>query len=464
MGADVLRSKVFYSSYVTHLRLKSFHPVGKGKILLANGMSVPVFPALEELQIKKEKGTELNTYQVLGLFAYTRKCKRLKKLSFIDCVLPLVFPVNSLSKRLLEIEVSWNPPKHGFRLDSTTGKWILSTNEATILETKGQHSLRLLCSSDVFLEGTDSRQLQMARILLLEIASSLKIPVSCVDLDNCSPRADGSGLNLILKSGLSLSILSSLQKLRITDNNRRLTNKELVDILHYSYRCTSLKELEFVSYDLSDTIRDRLILKSLEVREVKVWNDHLSFPYFRFLNLWTGEWEIQYYISLRLLHSKTVYIRGTDRNRLQRSTIRHLEVASTCNFPIFCVWLRYCSPRVDESGLNLILESGLSLSILSSLQKLRIYDGNRRLTNEEWEAILSYSSHCTSLKELRFVMYDLPDNIPVGSIPPSLNSRNVKVWNVSASSRRLDLQTGGWQACDYKGDLPGEEVRETYLC
>ncbi|XP_071820677.1 uncharacterized protein [Apostichopus japonicus] len=169
----------------------------------------------------------------------------------------------------------------------------------------------------------------------------------------------------------------------------------------------------------------------------------------------------QYQQSVKDLVSSNIFISSIDAKLLQRSTIQVLEVASAKQIPISCVVLNYCYPRVDESGLNLILESGLSLSILSSLQKLQICDYRRRLTNEEWAAILSYSSQCTSLKELKFVWYYLPDTIPVGSIPSSLKSRNVKVWNLIDSAydeyRRLNLQTGQWQACDEDGNLPGEE-------
>ncbi|XP_071831718.1 uncharacterized protein [Apostichopus japonicus] len=166
----------------------------------------------------------------------------------------------------------------------------------------------------------------------------------------------------------------------------------------------------------------------------------------------------QFRQSVKDLVSRDVEIFFYHAKLLQRSTIQVLEVASANQIPISRVDLDYCSPRVDESGLNLILESGLSLSILSSLQKLWITD-NRRLTNEELAAILSYSSQCTSLKELLFVEYDLPDTIPVGSIPSSLKSRYVKVWNtiVHGEYRRLNLQTGQWQACDNRGNLPGEE-------
>ncbi|XP_071820700.1 uncharacterized protein [Apostichopus japonicus] len=155
----------------------------------------------------------------------------------------------------------------------------------------------------------------------------------------------------------------------------------------------------------------------------------------------------QFQQSVKDLVSSDIIITSMEAKLLQRSTIQVLEVASAKQIPISCVYLYFCSPRVDESGLNLILQSGLSLSILSSLQKLLIFDNNRRLTNEELAAILSYSSQCTSLKELRFLGYDLPEAIPVGSIPSSLKSRNVKVWSVMITYvyRRLNLQTGHWQ-------------------
>ncbi|XP_071831575.1 uncharacterized protein [Apostichopus japonicus] len=163
--------------------------------------------------------------------------------------------------------------------------------------------------------------------------------------------------------------------------------------------------------------------------------------------------------SVKKLCSRRVDIQKSHSPLLQRSTTQLLQIASKNNIPISRVDLDYCSPRVDESGLNLILESGLSLSILSSLQDLNIADRNRRLTNEELTAILSYSSQCTSLKELWLAGYVLPDTIQVGSIPSSLKSRNVKVWNRPNENeyRRLNLQTGQWQACDEWGFLPGEK-------
>ncbi|XP_071850910.1 uncharacterized protein [Apostichopus japonicus] len=164
----------------------------------------------------------------------------------------------------------------------------------------------------------------------------------------------------------------------------------------------------------------------------------------------------QFLQSVKDLVSSPVSISKFDAILLQRSTIQVLKLASADQIPISWVNLFYCSPRVDESGLNLILQSGLSLSILSSLQKLVVGDSFGSLTNEELATILSYCSQCTSLKELMFIGYHQPDTIPVEIIPSSLKSRNVKVWNFSESIR-LNLQTGRWQTCDRDGNLPGEE-------
>ncbi|XP_071820309.1 NLR family CARD domain-containing protein 4-like [Apostichopus japonicus] len=154
--------------------------------------------------------------------------------------------------------------------------------------------------------------------------------------------------------------------------------------------------------------------------------------------------------TVRDLCSETVTLNGPgsyneeDSRLLQRSTIQLLEIAARYDIPISCVYLVECSPRVDKSGLNLVLQSGLSLSILRSLQKLWIGDDDRRLTNEELAAILSYSSQCTSLKELEFFGRELLDSVPIELIPSSLKSRNVKVYHYNRG-KRLNFQTGRWE-------------------
>ncbi|PIK37068.1 hypothetical protein BSL78_26096, partial [Apostichopus japonicus] len=164
--------KSYFPPDITILGLPSFSSADQHCIIMENENRVPVLSALEDLQIHTNKGEELIQDQVKGLFSFAEQCKRLKNLSFIDCLLPLSLPVDSLSQKLRIIQVSWTPTEHGFHLDSSRGKWVSNSKEATTLETKGQNSLRILCSSTVYLTKTSSKQLQRSTILLLEIASS----------------------------------------------------------------------------------------------------------------------------------------------------------------------------------------------------------------------------------------------------------------------------------------------------
>ncbi|PIK37071.1 hypothetical protein BSL78_26099 [Apostichopus japonicus] len=76
-----LGPKEYLTTDGTSLGLESFRSADKNNIILANGKSVPVLPALEELQIKTNKETQFNQDQVVGLLSYAVQCQRLKKLS-----------------------------------------------------------------------------------------------------------------------------------------------------------------------------------------------------------------------------------------------------------------------------------------------------------------------------------------------------------------------------------------------
>ncbi|PIK35619.1 hypothetical protein BSL78_27552, partial [Apostichopus japonicus] len=169
-----LGSKESFTSDLTSLGIASFSSADQNNITLENGKLVPVSSTLEELQIKTNNGKEFTQDQVIGLLLFSKQCKRLKKLSFIDCLLPLLVGSLSPFTKLRNIQVSWTPVEHGitFHLDSSRGKWVSNSKEATTLEAKDQNSLRLLCSSIVYLRRTDSKQLQISTIMLLEIASS----------------------------------------------------------------------------------------------------------------------------------------------------------------------------------------------------------------------------------------------------------------------------------------------------
>ncbi|PIK58841.1 hypothetical protein BSL78_04243 [Apostichopus japonicus] len=122
---------------ITSLMLKSFSSADENHLILESKNRVPLLPTLKELQIKTKFGKEFTQDQVIGIFCYANKCQRLKKVSFIDCVLPLSLPVGSLSPltKLRDIEVSWKPSKPDLHLDSSRGKWVLNSKEGITLQT-----------------------------------------------------------------------------------------------------------------------------------------------------------------------------------------------------------------------------------------------------------------------------------------------------------------------------------------
>ncbi|PIK52631.1 hypothetical protein BSL78_10491, partial [Apostichopus japonicus] len=131
-----LGSNESFTSDFTILGLASFSSADQHSITLENGKLVPVSSTLEDLQINTNNGKEFTQDQVIGILLFAQQCKRLKKLSFIDCLLPLSLLVGSLSPitKLRNIQVSWTPTEHGFHLDSSRGKWVSNSKEATTLE------------------------------------------------------------------------------------------------------------------------------------------------------------------------------------------------------------------------------------------------------------------------------------------------------------------------------------------
>ncbi|PIK44795.1 hypothetical protein BSL78_18338, partial [Apostichopus japonicus] len=268
-----LGSKESFTSDFTSLGIASFSSADQHNITLENGKLVPVSSTLEELQIKTNKGKEFTQDQVIGLLSFSKQCKRLKKLSFIDCLLPLSLLVGSLSPitKLRNIQVSWTPVEHGitFHLDSSRGKWVSNSKEATALETKDQSSLRLLCSSIVNLRETDSKQLQMSTILLLEIASSHNIPISHLYLLWSFSGFDGKDIRL--ESGLSLSSLSSVEKISINEGRleQEFTEEEVIELIKYGIKSPRFKELWLDNCKLPSSINPDIIPEESRSRNIK---------------------------------------------------------------------------------------------------------------------------------------------------------------------------------------------------
>ncbi|XP_071850882.1 uncharacterized protein [Apostichopus japonicus] len=434
---------------ITSLRLTSLSSADQSNIILENGDSVPVLSTLEELQIETNKGKEFTQDQVVGLLSYAVQCQRLKKLSFIDCLLPLSLLVGSLSPltKLRNIQVSWTPTEHGFHLDSSRGKWVSNSKEATTLESKDQSSLRRLCSSIVYLRETDSKQLQMSTILLLQIASTHNIPISHLYLEWSFRGFNGEDIRL--ESGLSLSSLSSVEKISINEGRleQEFTEEGVIGLINYGIKSPIFKELWLDNCKLPSSINPDIIPKESRSRNIKV----ISSSEARLLHLSTGTWtkpdDIQ---TITVMCSDGLVIRRDTSESVQRSVIEFLVEASKHDIPIFEVYLNLSFSKIDEDG-NIILSSGLSLPIITSIERMTIQtEKGREMNKHEVNGIFNYVQHSQRFKELQLTDCLLPSSILVGPSLSTLKSRGLDVFWTPDSDKddeyySLDLDSGRWE-------------------
>ncbi|XP_071851024.1 uncharacterized protein [Apostichopus japonicus] len=383
---------------ITSLLLKSFSSADENHLILESRNRLPLLPTLKELQIKTNLGKEFTQDQVIGLFCFVQQCQQLKKLSLVDCLLPLSIPIGSLSSltKLRDIQVSWKPSTPDLHLDSSRGKWVLNSKEGITLETKGQNSLRVLCSSIVYLRETDSKELQMSTILLLEIASSHNIPISHLELEWSFSGFDGKDIRL--ESGLSLSSLSSVEKISINAGDKQeFTEEEVIGLINYGIKSPIFKELWLDNCKLPSSINPDLIPEESRSRNIKV----ISSKDARYLDLISGQWrkpdDIQ---TITEMCSGDLSIQRDTSESVQRSVIELLVEASNHDIPIGRVNLNWSFSKINKDG-NIILSSGLSLPIITSIENMNIQtEKGREMNKHEVNGILNYLQHSQRFKEL----------------------------------------------------------------
>ncbi|KAJ8043883.1 Protein NLRC5 [Holothuria leucospilota] len=152
-------------------------------------------------------------------------------------------------------------------------------------------SLKDLCSNKVQIGGSDTKLLQRSTIDLLKIASDNSVIfISCVYLHNCYITVDLRGRNdLLLKSTLSIPVLTTLEMLWIDERGREVTEEEFSGILLYSSKCLALKDLRFRFCLLPQSVQAESVSVPRS-RNVKVtWYPSYTAGYQ--LNLNTGLWE-----------------------------------------------------------------------------------------------------------------------------------------------------------------------------
>ncbi|XP_071851535.1 uncharacterized protein [Apostichopus japonicus] len=185
-------------------------------------------------------------------------------------------------------------------------------------------SIRDICSKVFFLSNRDSKLLQRSSIQLLGIASKCNIPI--VDLFLFESFSKANKDNIVLRSGLSLSNLSTVVKIRVTtEKGRKLTEEDVIGLLLYAEQSKDLRELWFRSCPLPESIHPNYIAIRLKTSNLKVFSQNSG----SCLDLHSGQWiKADDVETITKLCSERVTIAKRDIESKQRSTIELLEKAS----------------------------------------------------------------------------------------------------------------------------------------
>ncbi|PIK46725.1 hypothetical protein BSL78_16414, partial [Apostichopus japonicus] len=151
--------------------------------------------------------------------------------------------------------------------------------------------------------------------------------------------------------------------------------------------------------------------------------------------------------TVKRICTELVDIDSDDSEVLQRCTIQLLENASYHDIPISELLLEVSYCKVDKG--DIVLQSGLCLPTLSTLEKLSVVANTDELTEEDVIGLLNYGVQSKRFKELCcdsfMVLYcKLPTSISPEMIPETARSRNIKVcW--PDTTCQLDLRSGKWK-------------------
>ncbi|XP_071853529.1 uncharacterized protein [Apostichopus japonicus] len=291
----------------------------------------------------------------------------------------------------------------------------------------------------------DSKLLQRSTIQILDIASKNQIPILHLYLQWSFSGFDGEDIRL--ESGLCLSSLSSVQKIHINvGGTEELSEEDVIGLINYGIKSLKFKTLWLGNCKLPSSIKPDNIPEEASSRNVKV----ISSGEACYLDFKSGKWskpdDIQ---TIAEMCSGDLSIKRDISESVQRSVIEILVEASNHDIPIHCVNLVLSFSEIDEDG-NIILSSGLSLPILTSIEELFIQTDNGSEMNEhEVNGILNYVQHSQRFKKLYLSDCLLPSSIPIGPSLSALKSRDVTVvWipdtNKLYQSYLLDQESGGW--------------------
>lgn len=181
--------------------------------------------------------------------------------------------------------------KHLNNLEGGDKFAILCILERSEKEDKIKETISQLCLQGVVISNHDSLLLQRSSLQLLEIAATNDITTEVVHLHNCLSSVDLITAEIKIKSGLCFGAKIPVKILMIILTNRKLLNKEAVELLQFAEKCTVLKCLEFHGCVPPRTFLITSTLQILKSRGVQVrWRLFKDAPFY-VLNHDSGKWE-----------------------------------------------------------------------------------------------------------------------------------------------------------------------------
>ncbi|PIK47974.1 hypothetical protein BSL78_15182 [Apostichopus japonicus] len=250
-----------------------------------------------------------------------------------------------------------------------------------------------------------------------------QIPISHLNLRRSFSGFDGKDIRL--ESGLCLSSLSSVEKITINEGRQEheLTEEEVIGLINYGIKSTRFKALWLHNCKLPSSVNPDIFPEEASSRNIIV----ISSGEALYLDLKSGKWSKPNDINtITEMCSDALVINRDNSESVQKSLIDLLLEASNRDIRIHRVSLVRSFSKINEDG-NIILSSGLSLPILTSIERMHIQtEEDEKINIHEVNGILNYVQHSQRFKKLVLSDCLLPSSIPIGPSLSALKSRGVK--------------------------------------
>ncbi|PIK46266.1 hypothetical protein BSL78_16873 [Apostichopus japonicus] len=319
-------------------------------------------------------------------------------------------------------------------------------------------AIKQMVSKPVKISADDSNLLQRSTLQILEFATKMQVPISCVHLNKSCDQFDKA--SFVLKSGLMLPKLLTVEKIliEIAQNGREprtLGKDELTQIFNLGMDSQQLKELSFDGCLLPIPFPVDTIPAHMKSKEVKVTWRRYGYR----LNLRSGDWKVDDPNTVSRLCSEMIEIRNEHSYLLQKCTIELLHNASKCNVSISDLWLINSFRTTD--GVYIILRSKLRLACPSSVEKLWIQEDKNEITETSCLEIMKFVQQSKQIKELVFYRCLVPRFISPESIPTTMTSGSKKVsWNPKQQYYNLNVNSGRWFNQRSEKEMTDEEYAD----